>query len=95
MGAGLVGQPHLVVLDVVAADIAGRGDAGVGEHPAGELAQRAVGRIDAPGRQERAQEPQVAAHRGGGLGRGGLDLGPLRAGVPACGLPLGGRDEPV
>lgn len=31
-------------------------------HPAGQLAQRAVGRIDAAGRQERAELPQVAGH---------------------------------
>jgi hypothetical protein len=50
--AGLGGQPYLVVLDVIAADVTDRGQAGFGDHPAGQLAQRAVGRIDAAGRQE-------------------------------------------
>ena len=90
--AWLGGQPHLVVLDVVAADITDCGDARVGEHPAGELAQRTVGRIDAPGRQERAQLPQVAAHHGGHPRRCDLDPGPLGVGVPASRLPLGSTD---
>ena len=48
-GPGLGGQPHLVVLDVIAAH---RGDAvqpGVGDQPAGELAQRVLGRVHAAG----------------------------------------------
>ena len=64
-GPGLDGEPDLVVLDVIAADIADRGYASVGEHPAGELAQRAVSSISTPGRQERTQLPQVAAHHDG------------------------------
>jgi hypothetical protein len=88
---GLGGQPHLVILDVIAADITDRGQAGLGDHPAGQLAQRAADRIDAPGRQERAQLPQVAAHHRGHLGRGGLYLGPLSPGLPARRGPLPGR----
>jgi hypothetical protein len=53
-------QPHLVVLDVMAADVADRSHPGVGHHPAGELAQRVLGRIDACLGQEQAQLPQVA-----------------------------------
>ena len=83
------GQPHLVVLDVIAADIADRGQPGLGDHPAGELAQRVVCRIDAPGRQERAQLPQVAAHHGGDPGRGDLDLGPLGVSVQPAGCRSG------
>ena len=88
---GLGGQPYLVVLDVIAADVTDRGQAGLGHHPPGELAQRAVGRIDAAGRQERAQLPQVAAHHRGHPRRGGLDLGPLSLGMPARRRPLPGR----
>jgi hypothetical protein len=90
--AGLGGQPHLVVLDVIAADVADRGQAGLGDHPPGELAQRAVGRIDAAGRQEGAQLPQVAAHHRGHPRRGGLDLRPLGPGMPARRGPLPGRN---
>jgi len=85
---GLSGQPCLVVLDVIAADVTDRGQPGVGDHPPGQLAQRAVGRIDAPGSQERVQLPQVAAHHRGHLGRGGFDLGPLGPGMPARPRPL-------
>jgi hypothetical protein len=38
------GQPHLVILDVITADGADRSDLGVGDHPGGKLAQRALGR---------------------------------------------------
>ena len=88
--ARLGGQPYLVVLDVIAADVTDRGQPGLGDHPAGQLAQRTVGRIDAPGRQERAQLPQVAAHHRGHLRRGGLDLNPLIPGMPAGRGPLRG-----
>jgi hypothetical protein len=89
--AGLGGQPYLVVLDVIAADVADRGQAGFGDHPAGQLAQRAVGRIDAAGRQERAQLPQVTAHHRSHPRREGLDLSPLGPGLPSLGLSLPGR----
>jgi hypothetical protein len=89
--AGLGGQPHLVILDVVAADITDRGQVRLGDHPAGQLAQRAVGRLHAAGRQERAQLPQVAAHHRSHPGRGGLDLSPLSPGMPARRRPLPGR----
>jgi hypothetical protein len=88
---GLGGQPYLVVLDVIAADVPDRGQVRLGDHPPGQLAQRAVGRIDAPGCQERAQLPQVAAHHRGHLGRCGCDLGPLSLGMPARRWPLPGR----
>ena len=58
--AGLVGEPHLEVLDVVAADLGDRGDVGVGEQPAGELTQRVVGDLDAGGSQERRRLGEVA-----------------------------------
>jgi hypothetical protein len=89
--AGLGGQPHLVVLDVIAADITDRSQAGLGHHPAGQLAQRILGRIDAAGSQKRAQLPQVAAHHRGHPGRGGPDLRPLSLGMPARRGPLPGR----
>ncbi len=83
-------EPHLVVLDVIAADVTDRRQPGLGDHPAGgELAQRVLGRIDAGRGQERAQLPQVAAHHRGHPGRRSLDLGPLGPGVPARRLPLG------
>jgi hypothetical protein len=86
------GQPYLVVLDVIAADVTDRGQAGLGDHPAGQLAQRAVGRIDAAGRQERAQLSQVAVHYRGYPGRHGLDLRPFSLSLPTCGLPLTGGE---
>jgi hypothetical protein len=88
--AGLGGQPYLAVLDVIAADVTDRGQAGLGDHPPGQLAQRAAGRIDAAGRLERAQLPQVAAHHRSHVGRGGFDLDPLIPGMAAGGGPLPG-----
>jgi hypothetical protein len=67
-GAG--GQPDLVVLDVIAADVTDRGQPGFGDHPAGQLAQRVLGRIDASRCQERAELafgahcPSMASRRG-------------------------------
>jgi hypothetical protein len=89
--AGLGGQPYLVVLDVIAADVTDRDQPGLSHHPAGQLAQRAVGRIDAPGRQERTQLPQVAAHHRGHPRRGRLDLRPLSLGVRARQRPVASR----
>ena len=58
--AGLGGQPDLEVLDVIAADL---GDptrcSCVGEHPAGELAQRVLGGVHAARCQERGRLLQV------------------------------------
>jgi len=36
-GPVLAGQPHLVILDVIAADVGDRGDPALGDQPAGEL----------------------------------------------------------
>ena len=76
-GARLGGEPHLVVLDVGASDVGDHGDVGGGDQPAGELAERAVGDIDAAGRQERRELQQVAAHRGHQLRGPQRQLGPL------------------
>jgi hypothetical protein len=66
------GRPQFEVLDVIAADVADCSQPGLVGHPAGEVAQRFLGRVDAGRGEERAQLPQVAAHDRGGLGRGGL-----------------------
>ena len=79
----LASQPYLVVLDVITADIGDGRDPGLGDHPAGELAQRVLGSIDAAGRQERAQLPQIPVDRRGGLRRRGLEPRPLAGGDAA------------
>ncbi len=84
-------QPHLVVLDVVAVHRADAVQPGVGDQPAGELAQRVLGRVDAARCQERAELPQVAAHEPSHQGRGGLDLGPFRRGGAAGHGPAASR----
>ena len=67
LGAGLGGEPDLVVLDVRAADLTDDGHVGVVDDPAGELTQRVVGRVDTARRQERRALGQVSAHRCGQL----------------------------
>ena len=42
---GWLAKPHLVVLDVRPGDAGHDGDVGLGDQPAGELAQRVVGRL--------------------------------------------------
>jgi hypothetical protein len=90
-GPGPGGQPHLVVLDVIAAH---RGDAvqpGVGDHPPGELAQRVLRGVDARGGEERGQALQIPLDRRRDLRRRGPDLRPLRGGGTAGHGPAGGR----
>jgi hypothetical protein len=76
-GSGLGGEPHLVVLDVAAGVVSDDGDVGVGDQPAGQLTQRAVGHVDAAGCEERGELQQVAAHRRGELRRMDRQLRPL------------------
>ena len=90
-GPGLDGEPDLVVLDVVAAD---RGDAvqpGVGDQPAGELAQGILRGVHAGRGEERGQALQVPLDRRRGLRRRGPDLRPLRRSGTAGRRPAGGR----
>ncbi len=90
-GPGRGGQPHLAVLDVIAAH---RGDAvqpGVGDHPPGELAQRALCSVHARGGEERGQPLQIPLDRRRRLRRRGPDLRPLRGGGTAGHRPAGGR----
>ena len=76
MHPGPGGEPHLEVLDVAAADVGDGADVGVLDQPAGELAQRAVGDLDAARGEERGRLGQVAAHRVGQLRGLGGDLRP-------------------
>ena len=80
------GQPHLVILDIITANIRDRGDLGLSDQPAGELAQRALGRGDAPRCQERAQLPQIPVDRQHDLRGRDLQARPLRGGDAACPL---------
>ena len=77
------GQPHLVVLDIITANIRDRGDLGLSDQPAGELAQRALGRGDAPRCQERAQLPQIPVDGQHDLRGRDLQARPLRGGDAA------------
>jgi hypothetical protein len=77
LGAGLGREPHLVVLDMGSCDVGDHGDVGVDHKPAGELAQRLIGGVDAAGRQERGELQQVAAHGRHQLRRPHRQLGPL------------------
>ena len=78
------GQPHLVVLDVIAADVTDRRQPGLGRS-----SQRASWRraLSVPHRRSLGARtlplPQVAAHHGSDPGRGDLDLGPLGVSVPS------------
>ena len=90
-GPGPGGQPHLVVLDVIAAH---RGDGlqpGVGDHPPGELAQRVLCSVHAARGEERGQPLQIPLDRRRHLRRRGPDLRPLRGGDAAGHRPAGGR----
>jgi hypothetical protein len=73
---------------VAALDVGHDGHVGVRHQPAGQLAQGAVGDIDASRCQERRELQQVAAHRGGELR--GLDRQlrplPVRLGTRDPGL---------
>jgi hypothetical protein len=69
--AGLGGEPHLVVLDVTTLDVGDDRDVGRGGDPAGQLAQRGVGDLDAARGEERGELQQVAAHGGDQLWRSG------------------------
>ena len=73
------GEPGLVVLDVTAGDLRDAGHLGRGlGQERGEGAQCQVGAADAARPQHAADLGQVAAHRGGDLRDGGLQVGPAR-----------------
>jgi hypothetical protein len=81
--AGAVcGQPHLDVLDLVAAHGSDRVQASA-EHPAGEDTQRVLGHVDAGRGLERGQPLQIPLHRRHDQRRDGVDLRPLRRGRAA------------
>jgi hypothetical protein len=90
-GPGLGGQPHLVVLDVIAPHRGNTAQPGVGDHPPGELAQRVLRGIHAARGQECGQPLQIPADRLRCLRRRGPDLRPLRGGDAAGYRPAGGR----
>jgi hypothetical protein len=88
-GAGLAGQPHLVILDIVAADLGHGLDAGASQDPPGQLAQRGVGDLHAARRQEHRDLGEVTAHGGSKLGSRVGDLRPLGGRVRTGGLAAG------
>jgi hypothetical protein len=61
--AGLVGEPHGEVFDVVAGDRGEGGDVGVFEQPERQLPQRDGRGFDAAGCEERRGLGEIAAHR--------------------------------
>jgi len=84
------GQPHLVVLDVIAADVADRGQRhSLGDHPAGELPQRVLRSLNTGRGQERAQP--LPLDRRLHLRRHDPDLRPLRGGDAPSHRPASGR----
>ena len=87
--AGLVGEPHLVVLDVTTTDVGDGPHVGVLEQPAGELPQRQIGGHDAVGGEHRGDLGEVSGQRVGHLRGPGGDPGPLAGGLPAGGLRSG------
>jgi hypothetical protein len=87
--AGLIGEPHLVVLDVATADVGNGLHVAVLEQPSGELPQRQIGGQDTVGGQHRAHLREVSGQRVGHPRGPGGDPGPLAGGLPATGLRRG------
>lgn len=91
LGAGLPGQPELVVLDVVASQLRDGGEVGRGGHPPSELTQRVLGRLDALGCQKRLQPQQIPPHRGPDVWCCSAQFGPLGVGHRTGRRSRGGR----